>query len=131
MKLLHVPLCPYVLAMKNPVPVLEKTLSLDACRLVSLNKKTPEFPVVPVAPQLRSCRRERTRFKSLIPESLQGDCTISSTGTVGVPSPQNGVTGEVQTGDELPLEAKNKYLNKTKQKQINRLQITKNYLQGS
>ena len=139
------------------MPLWDRYLSrenVDGCLEVGLSKRenASECPVVPAAPPLRSRLCERTRFMSLNSESSQGDCTISSISTVGVPSPQNGVAVETQTGDEVPLEAfkripsisnltkgalshyskaKIEYSNRTKQNQTNHLPITKNYLQGS
>ena len=119
---------------------------------LSKRENASECPVVPAAPPLGSRLSERTRFMSLNPESSQGDCTTSSTATAGVPSLKNGVAGQAQTGDEVPLEAfkgspsissftkgtrshnneaNNKCAMKTEQTRTNQMQITKNFLQGN
>ena len=119
---------------------------------LSKRENASECPVVLAAPPLGSRLSERTRFMSRNPESSQGDCTISSTATAGVPSLKNGVAGQAQTGDEVPLgackgspsisfltkgarshddEANIEYLRKSTQKQTKQLLITKNFLQGN
>ena len=119
---------------------------------LSSRENASECSVVSAATPLGSRLSERTRFMSQNPESSKGDCTTSSTATVGVSSPKNGVAGQAQTGDEVPLEAykgspsissytkvahshcyrlSNEYLRNSEQTQTKAFQIKENFLQGN